>query len=80
MADVSLARTAIIFRAQKVSFCAMKITFCALKMLVVLANETSAIMQFRLTQFSWYISPEERAAVEVLNNIVPAKLATRRTY
>ena len=34
-------------------------------MLAVLANETSAIIQFRLTQFLCYISPEERAAVEV---------------
>ena len=34
-------------------------------MLAVLANETSAIIQFRLTQFLCYISPEERVAVEV---------------
>ena len=34
-------------------------------MLAVLANETSAIIPFRLTQFLCYISPEERAAVEV---------------
>ena len=38
---------------------------CALKMLAVLANETSAIIQFRLTQYLCYISPEERVAVEV---------------
>ena len=34
-------------------------------MLAVLANETSAILQFRLTQFLCYILPEERVAVEV---------------
>ena len=34
-------------------------------MLAVLANETSAITQFRLTQLLCYISPEERVAVEV---------------
>ena len=34
-------------------------------MLAILANETSAIIQFRLTQFLCYISPEERVAVEV---------------
>ena len=34
-------------------------------MLAVLASETSTIIQFRLTQFLCYISPEERAAVEV---------------
>ena len=34
-------------------------------MLAILANETSAVIQFRLTQFLCYISPEERAAVEV---------------
>ena len=37
---------------------AEKLTFCALKMLAVLANETSAIMQFRLTQLLCKISPE----------------------
>ena len=37
-------------------------------MLAVLANETSAIIQFRLTQFLCYISPEERIAVEVKTN------------
>ena len=39
-------------------------------MLAVLANETSAIIQFRLTQFLSYISPEERVAVEVKTNSV----------
>ena len=34
-------------------------------MLAVVANKTSAIIQFRLTQFLCCISPEERAAVEV---------------
>ena len=34
-------------------------------MLAALANETSAIIQFRLTQYLCCISPEERAAVEV---------------
>ena len=34
-------------------------------MLAVLANETSATIQFRLTQFLCHISPKERAAVEV---------------
>ena len=39
--------------------------FCALNMLAVLASETSAVIQFGLTQFFCYISPEEQAAVEV---------------
>ena len=30
-----------------------------------MANETSAIIQFKLTQLLCYISPEERAAVKV---------------
>ena len=34
-------------------------------MLAVLANETSAIIQFRLTKFLCYISLEEQAVVEV---------------
>ena len=34
-------------------------------MLAVLAKETSTIIQFRLTQFLCYISPEEQAAVGV---------------
>ena len=38
---------------------------CALKILAVLANKTSAIIQFMLTQFLCYISQEERVAVEV---------------
>ena len=37
-------------------------------MLAVLANEMSAIIQFRLTEFLCYISPEERVAVEVKND------------
>ena len=45
-------------------FC-RKLTFCALKMLAVLANETSAIIQFRFPQLLSGISPKEREAVEV---------------
>ena len=44
-------------------------------MLAVLVNETSAIIQFRLTQFLCYISPEERVAVEVKIVVEVAKLA-----
>ena len=66
MADVSLARTANIFKAQKVSFSAnfRKTHFLRFEDVAVLANKTSAIIQFRLTQLLCYISPEERAAIE----------------
>ena len=48
--------------------CTMVRLQCALKMLAVLANETSAMIQFRLKQFLSYISPEERVAVIVKKN------------
>ena len=54
--------------------CAEKLTFCALKML---ANGTSVIIQFRLTQFLCYISPEARAAVEVKKSYVKSHVWNR---